>query len=253
MCSVPLATTWRTRLAPVSDSGTVRAARTLRSASMRSATWLPAAWLGIQGRPSSVLSRWIWPSTSGGRTSAPLRSRSPLSEAGRRAAIRPPETSMSCLLPSGIVALASRTPLLVGDGARFLAGLGDGGAGSHGHQAGIVGDGHELEALADDLGGIARRGVMDAGELAALLHRGDELVVDRQHLRLVAVELGHQAERQAEVGGADIDAADARHVEDGVDVVDRLLGLDHGDDQHLVIGRRLVGGGRAVGAGADRT
>ena len=57
------------------------------------------------------------------------------SEAGRRAAIRPPETSMSCLLPSGSVALVSRTPLLVGDGARFLAGLRHGSARGHGHQA----------------------------------------------------------------------------------------------------------------------
>src|SRR5918995_898060 len=252
MCSVPLATTWRTRLAPVFDSGTVRAARTLRSASMRSATRLPVAWLGTQGRPRSVLSRWIWPSTSGGRTSAPPRSRSPPWEAGRRAAIRPPRTSMSCLLPSGSVALASRTPLLVGDGARFLAGLCHGSTRSHCHQARIVGDGHEMEAHADRPRGVACRAVVDAGEQAALLGGGDELLVDFQDLRLLAVELGHQAERQAEIARADIDAADARHLADGVDVVDRLLGLDHGNDQHFVVGRRLVGRGRAVGAGADR-
>ena len=60
MCSVPLTTTWRTRFEPVSNSGRVRAARTRRSASMRSETLLPADWLGTQGRPSSVLSRWMW-------------------------------------------------------------------------------------------------------------------------------------------------------------------------------------------------
>src|SRR5882757_4033535 len=257
MCSVPLATTWRTRLAPVSASGTVRVARTLRSASMRSATRLPIAWLGTQGRPSRVLSRWMWPSTSGGRMSAPPRSSVSLAvvespEAGRRAAIRPPWTSMWCRLPSGSVALAKSTPLLVGDRARFLAGLGDRGACRHGHQATVVGDGDEAEALADHLGGVARRAVMDAGELVALLDGGQKLVVDRQDLRLIAIELGHQAERQAEVAGADIDAADARHVEDGVDIVDRLLRLDHRDDQHLVVGGRLVGRRLAIGAGADR-
>src|SRR5438552_8176316 len=257
MCRVPLAITWRTRLAPVSASGTVRAARTLRSASMRSATRPPDAWLGTQGRPSRVLSRWIWPSTSGGSTSAPFRARASLGsawpEAGMRAAIRPPSTSMSRLLPSGSVALAKSTPLLVGDRAGFLAGLGDGRARRHGHQARIVGDGDEAKTLADHLGGVARRTVVDAGEQVAFLDGGQKLVVDRQDLRFVAIELGHQAERQAEVAGADIDAADARHVEDGVDIVDRLLGFDHRDDQHLVVGRRLVGRRLAVGAGADRT
>src|SRR4029450_3664306 len=168
----------------------------------------------------------MWPSTSGGRTSAPLRSGSPVSEAGRRAAIRPPETSMSCLLPSGSVALANRTPLLVGDGARFLAGLRDGGARGHGHQAGVVGDGDEVEAHADRPGGVARRSIVDAGEQTALPGGGSELLIDLQDLRLLAVELRHQAERQAEIARADIDAADAGHLADGVDVVDCLLGLD---------------------------
>ena len=98
MCSVPLATTWRTRLAPVSDSGTVRAARTLRSASMRSATRLPAAWLGTQGRPSSVLSRWIWPSTSGGRTSAPPRSSVAAAARGREEGGDPPSRDLDVVL-----------------------------------------------------------------------------------------------------------------------------------------------------------
>src|SRR3984893_10731579 len=258
MCSVPLATTWRTRLAPVSASGTVRVARTLRSASMRSATRLPAAWLGTQGRPSSVLSRWMWPSISGGRTSAPPRSSMSVrvvgsSAAGRRAAIRPPWTSICRRLPSGSVALAIRTPLLVGDRARFLAGLSDRGARRHGHEPRVVGDGDETEALADHLGGVARRAVVDAGEQVAFLDGGQKLVVDRQDLGLVAVELRHQAERQAEVTGVDIDAADARHVEDGVDIVDRLLRLDHRDHQHFVVGGRLVGRCLAIGAGADRS
>ena len=50
---------------------------------------LPAAWLGTQGRPSRVLSRWMWPSTSGGRTSAPRdRARPhPTAAGGRRSAL----------------------------------------------------------------------------------------------------------------------------------------------------------------------
>jgi hypothetical protein len=36
-----------------------------------SATVLPAAWFGTHGRPSRVLSRWMWPSTSGGRAARP--------------------------------------------------------------------------------------------------------------------------------------------------------------------------------------
>src|SRR5882672_3920230 len=119
----------------------------------------------------------MWPSTSGGRTSAPPRSRSPV-VGGRRAAIRPPETSMSCLLPSGSVALASLTPLLVGDGARFLAGLRDRGARGHCHEAGVIGDGDELEAHADCPGSVARRSVVDAGEQVALLGGGGQLLVD---------------------------------------------------------------------------
>src|SRR5258707_9305532 len=186
MCRVPLAITWRTRLAPVSASGTVRAARTLRSASMRSATRLPDAWLGTQGRPSRALSRWIWPSTSGGRTSAPFRSRASLGsvwpEAGRRAAMRPPKTSMSRLLPSGSVALAKSTPLLVGDRAGFLAGLGDRRARRHGHQARVVGDGDEAEALADHLGGVARGAVVVAAEQGGFLGGGPRRALDPRGL-----------------------------------------------------------------------
>ena len=101
MCSVPVAITCFTRLAPVSVSETVRAARTLRSASMRSATALPVAWFGTHGRPSSVLSRWMWPSTSGGISSTPGSD----FVGGRRAMMRPSRISMSCRLPSGSVAL----------------------------------------------------------------------------------------------------------------------------------------------------
>src|SRR5476649_1910780 len=128
ICSVPLATTCRTRLAPVTVSGTVRAARTLRSASIRSATLLPAAWLGIQGRPSSVLSRWMWPSTSGGRRSAPPRSMPSVAlPTGFNATMRPSLTSISCRVPSGRVALRNISRSSSADpGTHVFGGVEDG-------------------------------------------------------------------------------------------------------------------------------
>ena len=215
------------------------------------------AWLGTHGRPSRVLSRWMWPSTSGGRTSAPARSSvwpgaaAPRLGGGRRSAR--PRSRCVAALPSGRRGVGEQASALL---RRRLA---------------------PASLRAVDRGrarpwpsgrsrwrwctkrkpmpiiwrrrppcrcGGRRTGCASCG--------GRELLVDRQDLRLLAVELRHQAERQAEVGRADIDAADARHVEDGVDIVDRLLRLDHRDDQHLVVGGRLVGRRLAVGAGADR-
>jgi hypothetical protein len=37
-----------------------------------------------------------------------------------------------------------------------------------------------------------------------------------------------------------------------IDVVDRFLGFDHRDHQHLVVGDRLIGARFAIGGGADR-
>src|SRR6185437_12758114 len=65
-------------------------------------------WFGTHGRPSSVLSRWMWPSTSGGITSTP--GSEPVG--GRRAMMRPSRMSMSCWLPSGSVALRIMRPVL---------------------------------------------------------------------------------------------------------------------------------------------
>src|SRR5436190_2743441 len=116
MCSVPQATTCFTILAPVSLSGTVRAARTWRSASMRSATVLPAAWFGTHGRPSNVLSRWIWPSTSGGSRSTA----GSWSVGGRSAVTRPSVISMSWRLPSASRALRIVRPMSAKLGPRVL-------------------------------------------------------------------------------------------------------------------------------------
>ena len=173
MCSVPLATTWRTRLAPVSDSGTVRAARTLRSASMRSATRLPVAWLGTQGRPSRVLSRWMWPSTSGGRTRAPPRSRSPPWRGGEEGG-DPPSLNLDVVLaavgqrgvaePHAVTCRRWR-PLPCGSAPRQCARPWPSGLSRWRWCT-------KLEAHADRPGGVARRAVVDAGEQAALLGGG---------------------------------------------------------------------------------
>ena len=65
--------------------------------------------------------------------------------------------------------------LLVCRRADFLAECADGSPCGHRHQAGVVGDGAELEAHAEGFGGVAGRAVVDAGELLALLAGGDQL------------------------------------------------------------------------------
>ena len=120
------------------------------------------------------------------------------------------------------------------------------------HQSAIVEDGDEAEPRGDHARRIGAGRVVDSGEPSVPAGRRDELLVDRNDVRLLAIEHRLQAEREAEIARADIDAADPRHVENAVDVVDRLLGLDHRDDQHLVVGDRLVGAGLAVHHGTDR-
>ena len=58
--------------------------------------------------------------------------------------------------------------------------------------------------------------------------------------RLLAVEPRHQAQREAEITWSDVDPVDARDIEDSFEIVERLLSLDHGDDQDFVIGGLLV-------------
>src|SRR5262249_30864257 len=121
------------------------------------------------------------------------------------ALLRPPRPLIASSV--GVFPMEEQRPcqrLLVGDRAGVLAAGGDCVAGGQRHQAGVIGDGDEAEALADHLRGIAWRAVMDAGEQVALLAGGQEFIIDSQYLWLVAIELGHQAERQAEIAGADI-------------------------------------------------
>ena len=82
--------------------------------------------------------------------------------------------------------------------------------------------------------------------------RLDQHFVDREDLRLLAIEHRLHSERETEIAGADINPGDAGHVQDPVEIVERFLRLDHRDHQHLVIGDGLIGGALAVSARADR-
>ena len=136
------------------------------------------------------------------------------------------ESDRACAAPISADAAVRpvASPTLRRDVARRLAGRRHRLARRPRHQAAVVGDGDEAEAHADHPRGIGGGAVVDAGELAVLLARRQQLLVDAEDQRLLAVEDRDQAEREAHVGRADIDAADARHVEDLVDVVDRLPG-----------------------------
>src|SRR5262249_32775990 len=86
---------------------------------------------------------------------------------------------------------------------RDLAGVlaGDGDLGGRGacNQACVVRERHEAEAHADHARRVDPGGVVDAGELAALAGGLDQLLVDLENLRLLAVEHRLHAEREAEI------------------------------------------------------
>ena len=89
---------------------------------------------------------------------------------------------------------------------------------------------------------------MDARLLAALARPGDDGLVDLDDLRLLRSSFGTRPMEKPRSDGADIDGVDAGHVQDGGQIVDRLLGLDHRDAEDVVVGGLLVGAGRAVDA-----
>src|SRR5579863_1705333 len=78
-----------------------------------------------------------------------------------------------------------------------------------GHQATVVRDGNEAESHADHARGVGSGAVMQAGELAVLLAACQQLLVDAEDQRLLAIEHRDEAERKAQVRGSDIDSADA--------------------------------------------
>src|SRR6185503_1766377 len=120
------------------------------------------------------------------------------------------------------------------------------------HQPALVRQRHQLEAHVDRSHRALGAGAVDAGMKAALAALLDDLLIDLEDFRFVAVELRHQAVGEAEVGGADIDAVDALDVEDRFHVLDRGLGLHHRQQNDLVVGGLLVAAGRAVHARTDR-
>src|SRR4029079_15522988 len=93
------------------------------------------------------------------------------------------------------------------------------------HQAALVRQRHQLEAHIDRAHRAFGARAVDAGMEAALAAFLDDLLVDREELRLVAIELRHQAVGEAEIGRTDINAVDALDVEDTFHVLDPGLGL----------------------------
>src|ERR1700738_1887181 len=82
------------------------------------------------------------------------------------------------------------------------------------HQSAFVRQGHELEAHVDRARRALGAAAVDAGIEAALAAFLDDLLIDLEDFRLVAIELRHQPIGEAEIGGTDIDAVDTLAVED---------------------------------------
>src|ERR1700677_2545948 len=76
---------------------------------------------------------------------------------------------------------------------RFLAGLRDLHLGVGRHQSAVVEQGHELEAHVDRAHRAVGAAAVNAGIKATLAAFPDDLLVNLEDLRLVTIELGHQA------------------------------------------------------------
>ena len=119
------------------------------------------------------------------------------------------------------------------------------------HQRIVVAERDELIAEPDHLARPGGRGAMDAGRDLVLLRRIDDELDRFRHLRRGRVRPRLEAEREAEVRGADIDRVEAGRLQDGVEIVERLLRLDHRDRQDRLVGVFPVVGA-AIHHGADR-
>src|SRR3954451_20284101 len=82
---------------------------------------------------------------------------------------------------------------------RFLAGLVDLHLGVGLHQAALVRQRHELEAHVDRAHRAVRARTVDPRMQTALAALLDDLLVDLEDFRLVAIELRHQAVGEAEI------------------------------------------------------
>src|SRR5712671_1159844 len=120
------------------------------------------------------------------------------------------------------------------------------------HQPAFVRQRHEFEAHVDRAHRAVRAAAVNAGIEPALAALFDDLLIDLENFRLVAVELWHQPVGEAEIGGTDIDTVDALDIEDRFHALDRGLGFHHRQQHDFVVGGFLVGAGRTVHAGADR-
>src|SRR5436305_5366382 len=73
------------------------------------------------------------------------------------------------------------------------------------HQPAFVGQRHQLEAHVDCARGTFSAAAMDARVEPALAAFLDDLLINLEDFRLVAIELGYEAIGEAEIGRADID------------------------------------------------
>ncbi len=99
------------------------------------------------------------------------------------------------------------------------------------------------------------------GRLGAVgVHAGDQAALARlladdahrlQHRLVARIQRRRLAHAEREVGRADVDAVQALHGQDVVQVADRLARLDHGEQQHLLVGVLPVVGAGVLG-GAER-
>ena len=127
--------------------------------------------------------------------------------------------------------------------ARILAGLVHLHLGIGHHQPALVRQRLELETHVDGAHRALGARAVDARMQAALAALLDDLLIDLENFRLVAVELWDQALGESEIGRADIDAVDALDIEDRFHVPDGGLGLHHRQQHDLVIGGFLIGAG----------
>ncbi len=93
---------------------------------------------------------------------------------------------------------------------------------------------------------------MDAHPLLGLAGRGDDALDGAQHHGVLLVEARLPAQRQGEVGWADIDSGKLGDIQDRFEVVEGVSRLDHADGQDRVVGPPFIIVSR-VHAGAGGT
>ena len=81
-----------------------------------------------------------------------------------------------------------------------------------------------------------RRVVVQAGDDAVLLAGGNDTAQRVDHRRFFLIQARPVTQCQAQVRRADVDRVDAGHLQDGVEVFERLGGFDHRHHQHIVVG-----------------